>query len=168
MDISIIPTIQRSKKPAKPRYIKPDSLKRLEADYYEWKYRNSTIPPQCRVKPHFRDDTANGLAKCIETWARMNNAFYQRQNSQGQYDSRLGRWRKSGTTTGIADVQVTHEGRVYNFEIKIGRDRQSDVQKAVETRIKKAGGHYAVIKCYDDFLKEIIHNGEDRSYQPAG
>lgn len=97
-----------------------------------------------------------------------NNAFYQRQNSQGQYDSRLGRWRKSGTTTGIADVQVTHEGRVYNFEIKIGRDRQSDVQKAVETRIKKAGGHYAVIKCYDDFLKEIIHNGKDRSYQPAG
>lgn len=65
MDISIIPTIQRSKKPAKPRYIKPDSVKRLEADYYEWKYRNSTIPPQCRVKPHFRDDTANGLAKCI-------------------------------------------------------------------------------------------------------
>ena len=168
MDISIIPTIQRSKKPAKPRYIKPDIVKRLEADYYEWKYRNSTIPPQCRVKPHFRDDTANGLAKCIETWARMNNAFYQRQNSQGQYDSRLGRWRKSGTTTGIADVQVTHEGRVYNFEIKIGRDRQSDVQKAVETRIKKAGGHYAVIKCYDDFLKEIIHNGKDRSYQPAG
>ena len=112
MDISIIPTIQRSKKPAKPRYIKPDSVKRLEADYYEWKYRNSTIPTQCRVKPH--------------------------------------------------------EGRVYNFEIKIGRDRQSDVQKAVETRIKKAGGHYAVIKCYDDFLKEIIHNGEDRSYQPAG
>lgn len=65
MDISIIPTIQRSKKPAKPRYIKPDSVKRLEANYYEWKYRNSTIPPQCRVKPHFRDDTANGLAKCI-------------------------------------------------------------------------------------------------------
>lgn len=72
MDISIIPTIQRSKKPAKPRYIKPDSVKRLEADYYEWKYRNSTIPPQCRVKPHFRDDTANGLAKCIEITPSIN------------------------------------------------------------------------------------------------
>ena len=156
MDISIIPTIQRLKKPSKPRYIKPDSVKRLESDYYEWKYCNSTIPTQCRVKPHFRDDTAKGLAKCIEAWAKINNAFYQRQNSQGQYDSRLGRWRKSGTTAGIADVQVTHEGRVYNFEIKIGRDRQSDVQKAVEARIKAAGGHYAVVKCYDDFLNEII------------
>ncbi len=51
---------------------------------------------------------------------------------------------------------MTHEGRVYNFEIKIGRDRQSDVQKAVEARIKAAGGHYAVVKCYDDFLNEII------------
>lgn len=33
MDISIIPTIQRLKKPSKPRYIKLDSVKRLEADY---------------------------------------------------------------------------------------------------------------------------------------
>lgn len=53
MDISIIPTIQRSKKPAKPRYIKPDSVKRLEADYYEWKYRNSTIPPAMPGKTAF-------------------------------------------------------------------------------------------------------------------
>lgn len=85
----------------------------------------------------------------------MNGAFFQRQNSQGQYDSRLGRWRKSGTTAGIADVQVTHEGRVYNFEIKIGKDRQSDVQKDVEERLLRAGGHYAIIKRYDDFLNKI-------------
>lgn len=85
----------------------------------------------------------------------MNGAFFQRQNSQGQYDSRLERWRKSGTTAGIADVQVTHEGRVYNFEIKIGKDRQSDVQRDVEARVKMAGGHYAIIKCYDDFLNKI-------------
>lgn len=82
-------------------------------------------------------------------------SVFQRQNSQGQYDSRLGRWRKSGTTAGIADVQVTHEGRVYNFEIKIGKDRQSDVQRDVEARLLRAGGHYAIIKRYDDFLNEI-------------
>ena len=55
----------------------------------------------------------------------------------------------------IADVQVTHEGRVYNFEIKIGKDRQSDVQKDVEERLLRAGGHYAIIKRYDDFLNKI-------------
>lgn len=162
MEISIIPTIQRSKKPAKPRYIKPDSVKRLESDYFAWKYRNSSIPEHCRFKTSFRDDTANGLAKCIDVWARINNAFYQRQNSQGQYDSRLGRWRKSGTTKGIADVQVIYNGRACNFEIKIGRDRQSDIQKDVEARIKTAGGHYAIIKCYDDFLNEISFYGKDR------
>ena len=85
----------------------------------------------------------------------MNNAFYQRQNSQGQYDSRLGRWRKSGTTAGIADVQVTHEGRVYNFEIKIGKDHQSDVQRDVEARLLRARGHYAIIKDFTDFLREV-------------
>ncbi len=152
---NLIPTAQHARKPAKSRYAKPDSVKRLEADYFEWKYRNSTIPDHCRVKPHFRDDTSNGLAKCIEVWTKVNNAFYQRQNSQGQFDPRLGRWRKSGTTAGIADVQVTHKGRVYNFEIKIGRDHQSDRQKAVENRIKSAGGHYAIVKSFDDFLKEM-------------
>lgn len=150
-----IPTVQHTRKPAKSRYSKPDSVKRLEADYFEWKYRNSTIPDHYRVKPHFRDDTSNGLAKCIEVWTKVNNAFYQRQNSQGQFDPRLGRWRKSGTTAGIADVQVTHKGRVYNFEIKIGRDHQSDRQKAVENRIKSAGGHYAIVKSFDDFFKEM-------------
>ncbi|NBI96854.1 hypothetical protein D1645_18455, partial [Parabacteroides goldsteinii] len=56
---------------------------------------------------------------------------------------------------GIADVQVTYNGKVYNFEIKIGKDRQSDIQKDVEAKIKAAGGHYAIVKCYDDFLNEM-------------
>lgn len=150
----LIPRLKKKARESKPRYVKPDCVKRLENDFFSWKYRNSTIPPQCRVKPHFRDDTANGLTKCIEAWARINGAFSQRQNSEGQYDSRLGRWRKSGTTKGIADVQLTYRGKTLNLEIKIGKDRQSDVQKDVEARLLRAGGHYAIIKCYEDFLNE--------------
>ena len=150
-----LPTISRTKKTPKPRYQKPGSVKQLEIEYFEYKYRNSSIPVQYRFRKAFRDDTANGLAGCIEAWAKVHGAFYQRQNSQGQYDSRLKMWRKSGTTRGIADVQVTYNGRTYNFEIKVGRDRQSEVQKDVERRIKIAGGHYAIIRCFDDFLKEM-------------
>lgn len=150
-----IPTINRTKKTPKPRYRKPDSVKQLEQEYFEWKYRNSTIPVQCRFKRSFRDDTANGLAGCIEVWCKVHGAFYQRQNSQGQYDSRLKIWRKSGTTKGIADVQVTFQGKTYNLEIKVGKDRQSEVQKEVERKIKAAGGHYAIIHCFDDFLRQI-------------
>lgn len=150
-----IPTVEKKRRTPRPRYVKPDSVKQLENDFLEWKYRDSSIPQQCRFKRSFRDDTANGLAGCIEAWAKINGAFYQRQNSQGQYDSRLKMWRKSGTTKGIADVQITYQGKTYNLEIKIGKDRQSDVQKDVEARIKAAGGHYAVVKCFDDFLKEM-------------
>ena len=150
----IIPTINRAKKTPKPRYRKPDSVKRLEQEYFEYKYRNSSIPVQCRFKRSFRDDTANGLAGCIEAWCKVYGAFYQRQNSQGQYDSRLKMWRKSGTTKGIADVQVTFKGKTYNLEIKVGKD-QSEVQKEVERKIKAAGGHYAIIRCFDDFILEI-------------
>ena len=39
-------------------------------------------------------------------WAKINNAFYQRQNSQGQYDSRLGAG-GSQERRGIARVLVT-------------------------------------------------------------
>lgn len=150
-----LPTISKKKTTPKPRYKKPDSVKQLEIDFFDWKYRQSSIPVQCRFKKAFRDDTANGLAGCIEAWAKVHGAFFQRQNSQGQYDSRLKKWRKSGTTKGIADVQVTYRGWTYNLEIKVGRDRQSEVQKAVEKQIKAAGGHYAVIHCFNDFLQEI-------------
>ena len=150
-----IPTIDRTKKTPKPRYRKPDSVKQLEQEYFEWKYRASSIPVQCRFKRSFRDDTANGLARCIEAWAKIHGAFYQRQNSQGQYDGRLKIWRKSGTTKGIADVQVTYKGKTFNLEIKVGKDRQSEVQKEVERKIKAAGGHYAIIRCFDDFILEI-------------
>lgn len=151
-----IPAINKPKKTPKPRYKKPDSVKRLEQEYFEWKYQASSIPENCRFKRPFRDDTANGLAGCIEAWAKIHGAFYQRQNSQGQYDSHLKMWRKSGTTKGIADVQITYQGRTYNLEIKIGKDRQSEIQKEVERKIKAAGGHYAIIHCYDDFLREMF------------
>ena len=150
-----IPTIDRTNKTPKPRYRKPGSVKQLEIEYFEYKYRNSSIPVQCRFKRSFRDDTANGLAGCIEAWAKIHGAFFQRQNSQGQYDSRLKKWRKSGTTKGIADVQVTFKGKTFNMEIKVGKDRQSEVQKEVERKIKAAGGHYAIIRCFDDFILEI-------------
>lgn len=152
-----LPTISKKKTTPKPRYKKPEPVKQLENDYYTWKYRQSSIPVQCRFKKAFRDDTANGLAGCIEAWANVHGAFFQRQNSQGQYDSRLKMWRKSGTTKGIADVQVTFKGKTYNLEIKIGKDRQSEVQKAIERKIKAAGGHYAIIRCYDDFLRQIFY-----------
>lgn len=150
-----LPTINKTKKAPKPQYKKPASVKQLEIDYFDWKYRQSSIPVQCRFKKTFRDDTANELAGCIEAWCKVNGAFFQRQNSQGQYDGRLKMWRKSGTTKGIADVQVTYKGKTYNLEIKVGKDRQSEVQREVEQRIKAAGGHYAIIHCYDDFLQQI-------------
>ena len=56
-----LPTISKVKKTPKPRYKKPDSVKQLEIDYFDWKYRQSSIPVQCRFKKAFRDDTANGL-----------------------------------------------------------------------------------------------------------
>ena len=150
-----IPATEHKQKKPKKAYQKPEAVKQLEADYMECKYRGRSIPEEYRIKTKFRDETANGLVGCLDAWCKVNGAFFQRNNSQGQYDSRIGIWRRSGSTKGIADCQVVHGGKTYNFEIKIGRDRQSDVQKKVEASIKAAGGHYAVIRNYMEFLNEI-------------
>lgn len=152
---NLIPTIERKQSKPKPRYIKPDSIKQLEQDYFNWKYKDSVIPENCRFIKKLRDDSANGLTNCIQIWCKVNNAHFQRQNSQGQYDIRLGIWRKSGSTKGISDALLIHEGKTIHLEIKYGKDKQSEIQKKIQASIESAGGIYWIVKSYNDFIYKI-------------
>lgn len=151
----IIPKVIREAKQKKTPYKRPQSVKDLQEQHTAFKYAGRSIPYQ--VKTKLRDDDANSLAGCLKAWADVNDAFFQRNNSQGQYDAKLNRWRKSGSTSGVADCQITYKGHTLNIEIKIGRDRMSDKQKKVRDQIQAAGGHYAVITCFDDFLTQITN-----------
>lgn len=150
-----LPTTERKPKKAKPRYQKPESVKQLEQDYFCHKYRNSVIPSRCRFVSKFRDDSANGLTDCIDGWCQVHGAHFQRMNSQGQYDAKLKRWRRSGTTKGISDCLVIYNGQTINIEIKYGRDRQSEAQQAIQASIEASGGIYWLVRSFDDFLNNI-------------
>ena len=56
-------------------------------------------------------------------------------------------------TKGSADISAVIEGKAYKIEIKYGKDRQSDVQKAYEQSITSAGGVYLIVRTMDDFVQ---------------
>ena len=143
---------QRERKPKKAAYTKPDLVKRLE---------------QVTGNKH-RDDTANGLTRCIIAYLKYKGWQAERINTTGiPHDTRqqardiLGRtrtigsveWRPSGSTVGSADISATIGGRSVKIEVKIGKDRQSEAQRQYQAAIEQAGGIYYIARNFTDFWK---------------
>ena len=140
------------KKPRKKPYNKPEAVKRLE---------------QVTGNKH-RDDTANGLTRCIVDYLHYKGWQAERINTTGipidtrqQVTDILGRsrtigsveWRPSGSTVGSADISATIEGRSVKIEVKIGRDKMSEAQRRYQRDIEQAGGLYYIARNFTDFWK---------------
>lgn len=149
---------QPPRKTPKARYIKPDSVKKLENDVLDQKKLKYPGQPYL-CKKSLRDDTANSLTACIQEWAKVNNCHSQRMNTTGQYDYKLGRYRKSGSTKGVSDMLIIYKGYTINLEIKIGKDKQSKDQIKIQESIEQAGGIYMIVKSFDDFLEKVKKYG---------
>jgi hypothetical protein len=146
----------RRLKPPKPQYIKPPSIRRLEADYDAYYYaKHADIPDYARVYKHFADDTANALTRAIMVWAEVNGASASRINTTGIYDVKRGIYRHSGATRGVADIDLIINGRAVKIEVKIGKDKQSEAQRLYQQRTEAAGGVYIIARNFDDFLEKI-------------
>lgn len=164
--VATIITTTHSKQRKKP-YQKPPAVKQLEqlADKDNQR-RHPHTPVHYLAKSKYRDDTANGLTKCIIDYIRLNGGQAERVNTMGiPKDTRqtvtdvLGRtytigginWRPGGSTNGSADISATIEGRSVKIEVKIGRDEQSEAQKEYQRRIEAAGGLYYIAHDFTDF-----------------
>ena len=152
----------------KPPYKKPQAVKELEelADI-ENQRLHPNIPTKYLARSKYRDDTANGLTKCIIDFIRLNGGQAERINTMGiPRDNRktvtdvLGRdrligsveWRTSGTTKGSADISATIRGQSVKIEVKIGHDRQSDAQRDYQASVEQAGGVYYIARSFTDFI----------------
>lgn len=140
----------------KSRYRKPQAVKDLERlahDRFRTEHPNFpeyAIPPQS-----YRDDTANGLTRCIVDYIRFRGGQAERINTTGipvQQRSRIV-WRKSNATKGSADISATIAGRSVKIEIKIGPDRQSEAQRRYQAAIEQAGGLYFIAKDFNTFVE---------------
>lgn len=161
-------TVGSSPRLRKPRYIKPQAVKELEelADI-----ENAKKHPQFAKyapKAKYRDDTANGLTRCIIDYIRLHGGQAERINTTGvPIDRRrevtdvLGHsrtigsieWRKGGGTVGSADISATIKGRAVKIEVKIGKDRQSPAQRQYQATIEQAGGLYFIAKDFTSFIE---------------
>jgi hypothetical protein len=140
------------------------------------KAKHPTIDERFIPLTAWNDNTANGLTKCIVSFINMSGGYAERINTTGIYQAAKtvkdldgisrtigkGKWRKSGSTNGSADVSSTiplvinniEVGVSVKWEVKIGKDRQSDAQKEYENNTKIAGGYYFIVKNFDEFLSK--------------
>ncbi|MCK3682801.1 hypothetical protein [Maribellus sp. YY47] len=158
-----------NKSTQKTRYVKSQAVKELEriADE-EARKKFPVIPFEWLAPRRYRDDTANGLTKCIIDFLRFHGHQAERIANMGRrIDTRenfvdvIGRARTSGEskwipgngTKGTADISATIKGISVKIEVKIGSDRQSVSQKRYQKSIESAGGIYFVANSFDSFYK---------------
>ena len=134
----------------------------------ESKMKYPNLPDHARVMNIPTDGSANGLTKLVIKWIELHGGQAERINTMGRMvDKRkivtdvLGRKGMIGSmsyipttgTKGSADVSAVVHGRSYKIEIKYGKDRQSDAQKAYEQSITSAGGVYLIVRTMDQFVQ---------------
>jgi hypothetical protein len=140
------------KKQKKKPYKKPAAVKQLEDDYFTFQYQyKPNIPENIKVKDKLRDDTANGLTKCITTFLKIQGAFASRINTTGIYRADLGKYVRNTQRSGIADIIATYKGLSFQIEVKIGKDKMSQEQLKIKNEFEQSGGYYYIAKDFTSF-----------------
>lgn len=159
---------QPSPRILKKRYIKSQAVKYLE-DIANNAAREKypMIDPENLAPRKFRDDSSNGLTKCITIFLQLKGWQAERianmgrlMNTQHTFSDVVGRqrtigqakWVKGTGTNGTADISATIKGRSVKIEVKYGADRQSEAQKKYQRTIEMAGGLYYVARTFEGFL----------------
>ena len=125
------------------------------------------IPEQVIPRKVYNCKKANSLTKAVMDTTKWLGGIADRRSSEGRY--RAGESYKVGNTThqgegtwlpgvnkGIADIELAFPGRMIFVEIKIGADRQSDVQKQFQRKVEMSGNEYYIVKTFDDFIEQIV------------
>ena len=127
-----------------------------------------SVPNIALPKIEYNEKSANGLTKCICDFLNLSGHQAERINTMGRmvdnrktYTDVIGRTKTIGSakyipttgTKGSADISATIKGRSVKIEVKYGKDRQSQAQKAYQEQIEKAGGVYLLAKDFDTFYQ---------------
>lgn len=147
-----------------------ENKKRFEKLYLKNKLENypSFIGREnCIPSANTKESGANDLTRLVIDFLEFNDFQAERISSMGRFIDGTkqvtdcigrkrtigtGKYVKSTSTNGTADISATIKGRSVKIEIKWQKDRQSDDQKNYQQSIEKAGGIYIIIKTFDDFV----------------
>lgn len=144
------------------------TLTKLKAKHLRAKYPN--IPAYAISKPKYKDNTSNGLTKCIITAINLCGGQAERISNTGRvidtsytYTNVIGQKKTIGGikyipgtgTNGTADVSAIWNGLSLKIEVKIGRDKLSEAQKQYRDKVEANGGIYIVARSYRGFVEEL-------------
>jgi Holliday junction resolvase len=73
----------------------------------------------------------------------------------GTYSKKMGKYVRSGSKKGMADITSIINGKHVSIEIKTGRDKMRPDQLKVRDEVEAAGGIYIVASTFDNFLEQI-------------
>jgi hypothetical protein len=93
---------------------------------------------------------ANGLTLFICNFLNWSGHRATRINVSGRKVQ--GKWIRSTTRRGTADISATINGKSVMIEIKIGRDKPSPEQLAEQIKERKAGGIYEFVSNPEEFF----------------
>jgi hypothetical protein len=140
--------------------------KRLNEAYRAYMQARYPSVPEHGLPSRYQrtDNNANGLTACIKDWIQWHGGQCERVSNQGQarvnkiqLSNGLTRstvtWTPGQGTRGTADLHAIIQGRAVKIEVKYGKDRQSEAQKAYMEAIQQAGGVYIIARDFDGFLE---------------
>ena len=140
------------------KQMKLESIKKQSPEFFEQSggFRMSIIP--------YKDNTANGLTKCIIDFLNFQGWYANRINVQGQarkeriklahgnfFDKVT--YTPSTTNKGTADISAIVKGQHWSIEVKVHKDRMSLHQLKEMERVTAAGGKYFIARSMDEFLE---------------
>ena len=100
--------------------------------------------------------TANGLTNFIVNYIDWTGGHANRISSAGRYipgnKYEGGMFIPSTTKKGTADVSAIINGKAIMLEVKVGRDRPSEVQLKVQQQVRQAGGVYEFVGTPEEFF----------------
>jgi penicillin-binding protein-related factor A (putative recombinase) len=95
---------------------------------------------------------ASDLTNQIIDFIYRNGGYAWRASSTGVYDPKGHSYRTS-SKTGVSDILGLYKGHFIAVEVKIGKDKLSDVQEGFLVNIDKYGGVTFVVHDFDSFVE---------------
>jgi len=100
-----------------------------------------------------KPETANRItANVVRVINAQSKCVAYRINNVGVWDAAKQIHRAGNTEKGLPDIFAILRGRAVAIEVKAGKDRLSEYQKARAQEIERAQGVYLVVHSTDEFL----------------
>jgi hypothetical protein len=143
-------------KPPKKKAVIPEHERAMFKQWQlaEYKAKYAHMAEHLRPKPKAKTWTrySNFLEEGIQQWARTFGYTANKVSTQGTYRPGIG-FTFGGATKGVEDLQLFIQGKMYALEVKVGKDVQSDAQKARQQALEAQGFEYLIIAHLEQFAK---------------